>query len=135
MATTTTVETVFNGLRKQAVHITGIQTDLTGESAVQKVDISALTRKGQVATYSTIDCIEFKVSPGMYVLLEWDHTANDEIAYLTGHEKLDWSSIGGKTDPQSAGGTGDILLTSAGAGGALAAGDGYDITIYFRPKN
>ena len=65
-----------------------------------------------------------------YVTLAWDHTTDDEIAVLSGQSVIDWSSIGGNVDPQSTGGTGDILLTTDGG----ADGSSYDITLYMRPK-
>ena len=66
----------------------------------------------------------------MQVRLLWDHDTDDEIATLSGGGAFDWSSIGGLTDPRSAGGTGDVLLTTNGH----TAGDSYDITIYYIAK-
>ncbi len=130
MADTVNVQTVHDGGYRQSVHLTN-ESDGTGESAVAKVDISTKTNgAGDVATYSTIDFIEYSVSGFNYVVLEWDHDTNDEIAVLSGQGVIDWYAAGGKTDPQSTGGTGDIVLTTdGGADGAM-----YDITIHFRPK-
>ena len=129
MADTVNVQTVYAG-RRVIVHLTN-ESDGTGESAVTKVDISTLTLStGETPTYSTIDLIEYSVGGFNYVVLEWAHTANDEIAVLQGQGVIDWYAMGGKTDPQSAGGTGDIVLTTDGA----LDGDSYDITIHLRPK-
>jgi hypothetical protein len=67
----------------------------------------------------------------MTVRLDWDHTADDELATLGGAGALDWSATGGIIDPRSTGGTGDILLTT----NAASSGDTYDITIYARLKS
>ncbi len=107
------------------------RSDGTGEAAATKLDISTLTTvAGAVCTYTVIDRIEYDIV-GMQVRLDWDHTTDDEIVTLQGGTgSLDWTSIGGLVDPKSAGGTGDILLNTAGH----TAGDSYDITIYYRCK-
>lgn len=130
MVDTVNTQVVFNGNRRYTVHLTN-ESDGTGESAVTKVDISTLTDgAGVTASYFTVDLIEYSVWGFNYVTLEWDATANDEIAVLFGQGVIDWVAFGGKTDPQSAGTTGDMVLTTDGA----ADGAGYDITVHIRPK-
>jgi hypothetical protein len=130
MADTVDVKTLFGGKRYKMFHLTN-QSDGTGEAAVTKVDISTLTDPvGAVCTYTAIDRIEYSVFGMNYVTLAWDHTTDDEIAVLSGQGVMDWSQLGGNVDPRTAGGTGDILLTTNGA----AAGAGYDITLYVKPK-
>lgn len=130
MADTVNTQVVFNGNRRYTAHFTN-ESDGTGESAVTKVDISTLTDgAGEIATSSTIDLIEYSVSGFNYVTLEWEHTTNDEIAVLSGQSAADWNAFGGKTDPGSAGGTGDLVFTTDGG----ADGSMYDITIHMRPK-
>lgn len=130
MVDTVNTQAVFDGGYRQAVHITN-ESDGTGETAVAKVDISTKTNgNGDTASYSTVDFIEYSVNGFNYVALEWDHTTNDEIAVLKGSGIIDFSSIGGATDPQSVGGTGDIVLTTDGG----FDGASYDITIHYRPK-
>jgi hypothetical protein len=131
MADAVTVETVFNGQRRKIVHLTNIS-DSTGESAVVKVDISALTfGGGQVPTYSTVDMIDYNIQGMSSVRLYWDHTADDEIAILpAGMGTIHFEAFGGKTDPRTAGGTGDIVLTTNGQ----VSGGTYDLTIFLRPK-
>lgn len=130
MADTVDVATVFSGAYRQVVHLTN-ESDGTGESAVTKINISDKTNgNGTTATYSTIDYIEYAVHGFNYVVLEWDHTTNDEIAVLRGSGVIDWRDVGGYTDPKSSGGTGDVLLTTDGG----ADGSSYDITIHYRPK-
>ena len=132
MADTVTVETIFSGQRRKVIHLTGIS-DGTGESAVIKMDISTFTfNNGQVPTYTTIDMIDYNIQGFTAVRLYWDHTTDDEIALLpAGNGTIDWNAIGGKTDPRTTGGTGDIVLTTDGE----TSGATYDITLYVRPKN
>lgn len=131
MADAVTSEYVFSGRRRKVLHLTNIS-DGTGESAVVKADISTLTFNGNVVpSYTTVDMIDYNIQGMSSVRLLWDHTTDDEIAVLpTGTGTIDFNAIGGKTDPRSTGGTGDIVLTTNGQ----VSGGTYDITIYFRPK-
>lgn len=130
MADTVDVTTVFAGNYRRVVHMTN-ESDGTGESGVAKVDISALTdSNGNTCTYTAVDLIEYAVKGG-YVTLEWNATTSDEIAVLSGNGLIDWRDIGGKVDPQSSGGTGDIQVTTD----AFADGSSYDITLHFRCKS
>jgi|TARA_Y100000310_G_scaffold187950_1_gene187930 hypothetical protein len=130
MADTANTQVLRNGPRDYVANFTYEYND-TGESAVKKVDISALTdANGATATYSAIDRIDYDVSTGMTVAVEFDATANDEIAVLFGQGTFDWTDLGGLVDPKSAGTTGDIKFTTVGH----AAGDTYTITLYIRPK-
>lgn len=105
--------------------------DGTGESGVTKVDISTFTcRNGAAATYSKIERIEYAVKGFNYITLRWDHTTDDEIAVLSGNGIIDASMDGGRVDPKSTGGTGDILLTTDGN----VDGNSYDITLYMKLK-
>lgn len=129
-------DTAAAGRGRYVYHLTNIS-DGTGEADVAKVDISTLFAPPErnnvavVPTYTNIEAITWSVSGSGYVLLEWDGTADDTIAVLTGEGQINWLPVGGKVDPQSAGGTGDILLSFVGP----ASGDGYDITIWFRTKS
>lgn len=131
MADAVTSETIFNGERRKIFHFTNIS-DATGESGVTKVDISTLTfNKGTVPTYSAIDMIDYNIQGMSSVRLHWDHTTDDEIAIMpAGMGTIHFEAIGGKVDPRTTGGTGDVLLTTNGQ----VSGGTYDITIYMRPK-
>lgn len=131
MADTVTSEYIWNGLRRKVLHLSGIS-DGTGESAVAKADISTLTFNfGQVPTYTAVDRVDYDLQGYASIRLLWDHGTDDEIVYLpAGTGSIDWTAVGGKVDPQSSGGTGDILLTTNGH----VSGGTYSITIYFRPK-
>lgn len=129
MATTTTETALFKGKRRSVWHITGENTDATGETAATKVDISTLVGPDRVNAPSkvTVEAIEYLVSGFNFVTLAWDHTSDVTIAHLAGSGEFNWVPVGGKHDTGS-GGTGDIILTSDGA----ADGDVYDITIWLR---
>lgn len=130
MADTVNTQVIRDGGRRYVVHLTN-ESDGTGESDVTKVDISTITiPSGTTPTYTVVEEIFGNVVGTGRVVLEWDHTANDEIAVLSGNFYLNWAEQGGMVDPKSAGGTGDILLTTNG----FASGDGYDITIVLRAK-
>ena len=125
MADTVTVRTLTRGLRKMVVQMTGIS-DGTGETAVQKIDIASLFKANNIpVTYSRIDEIKWDVQGFSSVRLLWDHTADDIIAIMSGRGAVSYEHVGGLVDPRSAGGTGNILLTSVGA----SAGATYDITV------
>jgi hypothetical protein len=130
MADTVDTVVVRNGKRDYTVRLLN-KSDGTGESGVTKVDISTLTAaNGATCTYTSILSIDGVVTGGE-VYLTWDHTTADEIAYLSGFVNRDFSYEGGLVDPKTAGGTGDILLTTVG----FASGSGYDLTIRLRKKN
>lgn len=136
MADTVHTHVLFDGERHYAVQLT-CESDGTGESAVQKVDISTLDaprnpEDGSTTpcTYTNIDKIVYQVNGFNSVSLDWDHTTDDNIAILSGNGWIDYTKYGGNTDPQSAGGTGDILLTSNGA----ISGASYNIVIYLVKK-
>lgn len=130
MVDTVDVLPLFVGKRRAAYRLTNVS-DSTGESAVVKVDISTLTGPvGSACTKTVIEQIEWSIQGFTSVRLFWDHTADDEIAVLSGAGFKDFREFGGLVDPASTGGTGDILLTTAGA----AANATYDITITLRLK-
>ena len=131
MADTVNTTVVRNDHGRYVVHLTN-ESDGTGESAVTKVDVSTLTStNGTTPTYTTVQRIEYSVFGMNYVTLEWDATANDEIAVLMGQGVIDFMPEGGITDPKSTGTTGDIVLTTDGH----ADGGGYDISIWLKLKS
>lgn len=134
MADTVTSSVVesFNGLM---VHLTGVS-DGTGESNVIKVDKSAyLASDGAEPASLDIEQVRWNIQGFTYIKLAWDHTTDDTALVLSGSGYDDFSGNGGDVtnpkglpDPRSAGGTGDLLLTSVGA----TSGDTYDITLWLR---
>lgn len=131
MADAVTTEYIYSGHKRKTIHLTNIS-DGTGESDVVKVDVSALTYNiGRAVTHMKVNAIDYNIQGFTYVALEFDATTDDEIAVLpAGSGRIDWYAFGGKTDPQSSGTTGDILLTTGGA----TAGATYDITIEMEAK-
>lgn len=128
MADTVASNVIFNGSQRYAVQLTNIS-DGTGESGVTKVDISTLTGPQNVApTAVTLEEVLWDIQGFTSVRLYWDHTTDDLMKVLSGSGYHDYSKAGGLHDPRSAGGTGDILLTTDGAG----VGSTYDITLVLR---
>ena len=112
-------------------HFTNLS-DGTGEAAVKKVDLSALTGPGGVVPTSlSVVRVEWTISGFPYVKIEWDHTANDTAVILgEGCGELDFNPYGSLLDPGSTGGTGDILFTAP----AGSAGDSYSITLHLTKR-
>jgi hypothetical protein len=99
--------------------------DGTGEALVVKVDKSTLTNPAGVEpTRLNVREIQWSINGFTSVRLFWDHATDDELANLaTGNGYRDYTDGGVLADPASAGGTGDILLSTAGA----VSGATYDI--------
>lgn len=130
MADTVDSNVILSGKRRYIIRLTNVS-DGTGESAVIKVDKSTLTDStGQEPGSLTIDSIQWAIQGFTSVRLFWDHTTDDEIAVLSLAGFFDYTYGGGLADPRSAGGTGDVLLTTAGA----TSGATYDITLTLKLK-
>ncbi len=116
--------------RLYEVRLTNIS-DGTGESLVTKVDISTLLlANGLAPTTTSIVEIQWSIYGFTSVRLYWDHTTDDLIDVLgsgNGYRSYDKQFL---KDPGSAGGTGDILLTTAGA----FSGATYDILLTIIPS-
>ncbi|CAB4212999.1 hypothetical protein UFOVP1436_52, partial [uncultured Caudovirales phage] len=118
-------------------HLTCIS-DATGEAAVAKiVKASYLADKASDgvarAAPLALDILSCRwaVQGFSSVKLLWDHTTDDVAMVLSGSGFQDFTTTGGKAakcDPRSAGGTGDLLLTSTGASATAT----YDISIVVR---
>jgi hypothetical protein len=96
--------------------------DGTGESAVVKVQRSTLVNSnGIVPSKLAIEQLWWSINGFSSIELDWDHTTADEIAVLaTGNGAQLYGrtlgvDLGSLWDPGSAGGTGNIILTSRGA--------------------
>lgn len=123
MADAVTTNIQISTRKIYTVQFTNIS-DGTGESAVQKVDVSAL----EGATSSTRVRIRriWSTISGMAVKVLFDHDTDDlaTIVDATTGDK-DYTPFGGIKDPGSAGGTGDILFTTV----SHTAGDYYSIIL------
>jgi hypothetical protein len=129
MADAVTTTTIQDGDRIAVIQLTNTS-DGTGESAVTKVDVSGLatnSSNGQACTGVKLGKIVYSTF-GMSVKLLWHATTNticwDLNADYTTDE--DFTGFGGIQNTAASGGkTGDIKLTTTGAG----SGDSYVIVL------
>ena len=125
MADAVTSQTLQDGDKSVVMKFTNIS-DGSGESAVKKVDVSALQAQsgsGASCTGVTIDCIWYECN-GMSVDLLWD-ASTDVIAWtLSGYGYFDFRSAGPLVNNASSP-TGDIMFTTTGAG----SGDRYAVML------
>ena len=130
MADTVDVQVIHSGPRRYVVRLSNYS-DGTGEIDAIKVDKSTLTGPvGAEPSKLVIEEIEWNLQGFNYVILEWDRTADQEIAVLgTSSGYKNYRPVGGLCD-NATGGTGDIVLTTSGA----TAGASYDITLAVRLK-
>ena len=130
MADAVTSQTLFDGDKHVVMKFTNIS-DGTGESAVKKVDVSALTTNGhgQTCTSVTIEKIWWQCI-GMKTRLFFDATSNAFIIELGENQSgyHDYSSFGGLKNNAGSGVTGDILFTTVGHTSA----DTYTIVLEMR---
>ena len=130
MADTVDTIVVFKGKQRQVYRFTNV-CDGTGESAVVKIDKSALVNtQGLEPSKIIIEEIQWSIQGFTSVRLLWDHTTDDEAVVLgTGQgSMLTNPEFSGLIDPKSAGGTGDVLLTTAGN----FSGSTYNILVCIR---
>jgi len=126
MADAVTTQTLFDGARRAVLKFTNIS-DGTGESAVVKVDVSALaTLDGKSCTSVNIEKID-AITRGMAVDILWAASAN-VVCMTIGEDQFqshDFSKYGGLSNNAGSGKTGDVLFTTVGA----TAGDRYTIIL------
>lgn len=116
MADAVNNRTIFDGQKFVAVRAT-CRSDGTGETDAIKIDRSALvSSKGVEPTGLDVSELWWSIQGFTSIALEWDHTTDDPIMNLAaGNGFRSFENMGRITDPGSAGGTGDIILTSFGA--------------------
>jgi hypothetical protein len=127
MADAVATQILVDGPRNVVMKFTNVS-DGTGESAVTKVDVSAL-QNAPIGV--VIERIHF-TSNGMQVNILWDADA-DVLAFSVAQDQtftLDFNPFGGLTNNAGAGVTGDIKFTTVGA----ASGDSYTIILEMRKK-
>ena len=121
MADAVTSQTLADGDRIAVMKFTNLS-DGTGESSVNKVDISALASNinGETPARATIEQIWYDIG-GMRVALEWNATTNVVAAVLGGSAAagnvsghMDFRSFGGIKNTEASGADGDIDLTTSG---------------------
>ena len=127
MADAVTSQTIIDGERNCVMKFTNVS-DGSGESAVAKVDVSALASNA-----AGVACSEVRVMRvshaivGMSVQMFLDATSNVLLMELAessnGH--MDFKDFGGLPNNAGSGKTGDILFTTKGH----SSGDTYSITL------
>ena len=127
MADSVNVSTIIDGPRKAVFYLTNIS-DSTGESAVTKIDVSALSTSadGDACTGVRIESLSFS-TVGMGIQLLWNATANRLAIALPANysDSFDFSAFSGLPNYSGSGKNGDVLLTTVGAG----SGETYTLTI------
>ena len=121
MADAVTSTTIQDGNRIAVIQLTNTS-DGTGESAVTKVDVSALaanTANGQACTGVKLGRIVYSTF-GMSVKLLWNATTNTICWDLNSDYTTDedFTGFGGIRNTAGSGKTGDIALTTTGASGS-----------------
>ena len=129
MADAVTATTVEDGPKKAVIYCTNTS-DGTGESAVTKVDVSALSslQDGTACTGVRIQKIVF-TNVGMGVKILWNASTNVIAAQLPADysDTLEYSDISGLPNvAASSGKTGDIKFTTVGH----SSGDTYSIVLH-----
>ena len=127
MADAVTSQTIIDGERNCVMKFTNVS-DGTGESAVAKVDVSALASNSAGTACSEVRVMRVSHAiVGMSVQLFLDATSNVLLMELAessnGH--MDFRDFGGLPNNAGSGKTGDILLTTKGH----SSGDTYSITL------
>ena len=117
MADAVTSQTIIDGERNCVMKFTNVS-DGTGESALAKVYVSALTSNSAGTACSEVRVMRVSHAiVGMSVQLFLDATSNVLLMELAessnGH--MDFSNFGGIQNTSGSGKTGDILLTTIGA--------------------
>jgi|SRR5688572_6008289 len=123
MADAVTTQTLIDGRKNAVLKFTNVS-DGTGESAVVKVDVSALSG---APSEVRIDKIWYSTD-GMSVQVLWD-ADTDVPAWLvppSQSDTIDFTCFGGINNNAETGKTGDISFTTAGH----TAGDTYTIILW-----
>ena len=132
MADAVTSQTLIDGGKQVVMKFTNVS-DGTGESAVTKVDVSALSSSvdGDACTGVVIERIWWQCI-GMKVQILWDATTNAFCIELGENQSgsHDYTVFGGLTNNSGSGKTGDLAFTTIGHTGA----DTYTIILYMRKK-
>ena len=130
MADTVASQTLADGPKTAVLKLTNIS-DGSGESAVTKVDVSALqpSANGDTCTGVTIERIWWQCI-GMKVQILWDATT-DLFCIELGENQSgdhDYTKFGGLTNNSGSGKTGDLKFTTVGH----SSGDTYTVILYLR---
>lgn len=127
MADTVTSQVLANGPRNLIIKRTNVS-DGTGETGAVFVDATSTTYsvEGQVpGVHLKVVEIVYDVYAG-WVRLQWDASSAVDMTMLTGFGRQKYRRSAGLVNPNAAGATGSILLTTEN----FALGSAYSITIY-----
>tara|TARA_B100001113_G_C21056766_1_gene599325 strand:+ start:785 stop:1189 length:405 start_codon:yes stop_codon:yes gene_type:complete len=132
MADTVASQTIVDGPIHAVLKFTNVS-DGTGESAVTKVDVSALeaNQNGAACTDVVIERIWWQCV-GMKVQILWD-ASTDLFCIELGENQSgyhDYTLFGGLTNNSGSGKTGDVNFTTVGHSSA----DTYTVIMYLRKK-
>ena len=132
MADAVTSQTLQDGNQIAVFKFTNIS-DGSGESAVKKVDVSALATnvRGEACTRVTIEKMWWQCN-GMKVRILFDASTDDFCIELGENQSgnHDYTVFGGLTNNAGSGKTGDIKFTTVGHTSA----DTYTIILYMRKE-
>lgn len=126
MADAVNSQTLFDGLSQAVMKFNNVS-DGTGETAVLKVDVSALAANNVGKECTGVDIRRIVASiNGMSVNILWDATTDVSAFILSpGMYAFDFDSSAVLRNNAGAGKTGDILFSTVGA----SSGDTYSITL------
>ncbi len=132
MADAVTSQTIIDGPKNAVMKFTNVS-DGSGESAVTKVDVSALSNSanGDTCTGVVIERLWWQCI-GMKVQILWDATS-DQFCIELGENQSgnhDYTVFGGLTNNAGSGKTGDLNFTTVGASSA----DTYSIIMHMRKE-
>ena len=127
MADAVTSQTIADGERNVVMKFTNVS-DGTGEAAVAKVDVSALSSNSRGVACSEVRLMQVRYAVvGMSVQMYFDATANVLLLEIaeSSNGNLEFDDFGGISNNSGSGKTGDILFTTVGH----TSGDTYMIVL------
>jgi len=127
MADAVATQILFDGERMAIMKFTNVS-DGTGEAAVLKVDVSALTASSFSKACDGVTIVKIHAfTHGLEVDMLWDATADVLIATIPQNTmySMDLTQFGGLWNNAGAGKTGDIMFTTRDA----SIGDTYTIVL------
>lgn len=127
MADAVTSQTIADGERNVVMKFTNVS-DGSGEAAVVKVDVSALSSNSRGVACSEVRLMQVRYAVvGMSVQMYFDATANVLLLEIaeSSNGNLEFDDFGGIPNNSGSGKTGDILFTTVGH----TSGDTYMIIL------
>jgi hypothetical protein len=111
MANSVISTVAHDGARNVLIEVTGI----LDTSDYAQADITTISGLTPVPTNLRLDTIQFAIQDTCAVMLWWHDTAGTSlIASLAGRGRLDFGWFGGRNNPNNAGYTGNIQVSTQG---------------------